>query len=435
MTPPQQVDVAVVGAGAAGIGVGVSLSMLEIETVILERDEIGASFRRWPDEMRFITPSFPSNSFGLTDLNAVTPNTSPAVTLDREHPNGNEYANYLEAVADFHDLEVETGVEVTEIRERAEMELEDRQTTDQTAVNRQTTEQSTVNRQTAIPAGDGGTALETNPQQANDGGFVLETSEGVVHSKYVIWATGHFGSPRTDVFPGADACVHTSEIRSWAEHASSSSTDDFLIIGGYESGIDAAVALVEAGCRVRVLDRGEPWATRGPDPSEVLSPYTFDRLESVAGSDRLLVEGGAVVQSSERDADGCFEVRARAADGYELDEGVSSTYTVPTQPILATGFEPDLGPATECFPREDGVIELTSRDESPTTPGVFLAGPDVTHNGVKFCFIYKFRARFPIIAETIGDRLGVDTEPLEVYREQNMYLEDLSCCEPDMCDC
>ncbi len=439
MTLPKSVDVTVVGAGAAGIGTGVALSLLDLETIILERDEIGASFRRWPDEMRFITPSFPSNSFGLTDLNAITPKTSPAVTLDREHPSGEEYADYLKAVANFHELPVETGIEVTGLQRRDE-----------------TLATETEDRDASAPAVDGGTMIEANSgselgvepdevdvngktddvyEQAKEGEFVLETSEGAVHSEYVVWAAGQFGSPRTDVFAGAESCIHTSEVRSWTDHASASSTNDFLIVGGYESGIDAAVALVEAGSRVRVLDRGEPWATRGPDPSEVLSPYTLERLESVADADRLFVEGGAVVEEVRRDDDGCFEVRVRAADGYKLDEGESSTYTVPTRPILATGFDSNLGPVTDHFPREEGVTQLTNRDESPTTPGLFLAGPDVTHNGVKFCFIYKFRARFPIIAKTIGNRLDVETDPLEVYREQNMHLEDLSCCEPDMCDC
>ncbi|RQG90931.1 NAD(P)/FAD-dependent oxidoreductase [Natrarchaeobius chitinivorans] len=436
MTPPKSVDVAIVGAGAAGIGSAVALSLLDLETVIIERDEIGASFRRWPDEMRFITPSFPSNSFGLTDLNAITPKTSPAVTLDREHPSGDEYADYLEAVADVHELAVETGIEVTGI-----------QRPDGTGSTEPT------GRNAAMPAVDGGAVREDDAagepdvpgggnvdgdhgdEQATETGFVLETSEGIVHSRYVIWAAGQFSSPRADAVPGGERCVHTSEVRSWVDHASASSTDDFLIVGGYESGIDAAVALVEAGCRVRVLDRGEPWATRGPDPSEVLSPYTKERLESVADTGRLCVEGGAIVEEVRRDDDGCFQVRARAADGYELDDEKSSTYTVPTRPILATGFESALGPVADHFPREDGAIQLTDSDESPTTPGLFLAGPDVSHNGVKFCFIYKFRARFPVLAETIGSRLGVDTDPLEVYREQNMYLEDLSCCEPDMCDC
>lgn len=397
------VDVAVVGAGAAGIGCGVALSMLDLEVRVVEREAIGASFRAWPEEMRFITPSFPSNSFGLTDLNAVTPNTSPAVALDTEHPSGEQYADYLESVAEFYEIDVETGIEVRSVRSVAEGEGED--------------------GATPARAADGATARE---------GFVLETNAGSLACEQVVWAAGQFANPRTDVFPGAESCVHTAGVGSWADHAERG--EEFLVVGGYESGIDAAIGLVEAGGRVRVVDRGEPWDRRGPDPSEVLSPYTVDRLESVAGSDRLVLEGGAVVEGVECDGDE-YRVRTRAAEGYELDAGRDATYTVPTPPILATGFEPALGPVTEAFPREEGTIRLTDRDESPTTPGLFLAGPAVAHDGVSFCFVYKFRARFPVIAETIGSRLGVETAPLEVYREQGMFLEDLSCCEPDMCDC
>src|SRR5690348_6866313 len=80
-------EVVIVGAGAAGIGTGIVLRDLGIERfTILERHEIGASFARWPREMRFITPSFTSNAYGLLDLNAVALNTSPAYTIQREHP-------------------------------------------------------------------------------------------------------------------------------------------------------------------------------------------------------------------------------------------------------------------------------------------------------------------------------------------------------------
>jgi putative flavoprotein involved in K+ transport len=418
MTDPERVDVAVVGAGAAGIGTGVALSFLDLDVLILERDEIGASFRRWPVEMRCITPSFPSNSFGSTDLNAITPDTSPAFTLDREHPSGDEYADYLEAVAEFHELPIETGVEVTSVVPHEEVEREDE------------LRRGTDSPRRGVPAVDGGTVTTASTDD-----FRLETSDGPICAGSVIWATGQFGNPRTDIFPGAEHCTHTSEIGSWEAYAADHEADEYLIVGGYESGIDAAVALVEASCWVRVLDRGEPWATRSPDPSEVLSPYTLERLDAIAESDRLRVEGGAAVEAVRQRSDGCFDIHLCAADGYELDEGESAVHTVSTRPLLATGFRPNLGPATEFFPQESGTIQLTERDESPTTPGLFLAGPDVTHNGVQFCFIYKFRARFPVVAETIGERVGVDTDPLDVYRAQNMFLDDLSCCEPDMCDC
>ncbi len=83
----ESLDVAIVGAGAAGVGVGAVLTDLGLDSyAILERDEVGASLQQWPEEMRLITPSFPSNSFGCRDLNAVTTDTSPALALDREHP-------------------------------------------------------------------------------------------------------------------------------------------------------------------------------------------------------------------------------------------------------------------------------------------------------------------------------------------------------------
>ncbi|NJR62379.1 MAG: NAD(P)-binding domain-containing protein [Cyanobacteria bacterium CRU_2_1] len=62
----------VIVAGASGIGVGVVLKDLGLENfAILERHQIGESFRRWPQEMHFITPSFPSHGFGHLDLNAI----------------------------------------------------------------------------------------------------------------------------------------------------------------------------------------------------------------------------------------------------------------------------------------------------------------------------------------------------------------------------
>jgi cation diffusion facilitator CzcD-associated flavoprotein CzcO len=395
-------DAVVVGAGAAGVGVGVALSKLDLDFVVLERDRVGASFRDWPEEMRFITPSFPSNSFGVPDLNAVTPKTSPAFALDREHPSGEEYADYLEGVAEYYELPVETGVEVTGVRARAASE-----------------------KGTGVTV-DGG-------MTASDGGFVLGTDDGEVESNFVVWATGQYGKPRRP-FEGADFCVNNTEVNSWKDHADEG--DEFVVIGGYESGIDAAVGLIDNGCSVTVIDAGKPWAVRAPDPSVSLSPYTLERFEGVAGSDDLTLAGNRYVERVERYTDGCryaVVTREVTEDGLGDDEERIETQK---RPVLATGFKTEFGPADEYFPRdEEGVVPLTDRDESPVADGLFLAGPEVAHNGVLFCFIYKYRTRFPVVAETIGERLGVDTEPLGEYREENMFMDDLSCCEPDMCDC
>ena len=62
-------DVIIVGAGAAGVGCALMLTKtfgLDASRVLLiERGEtVGDTFRRWPAEMRFISPSFNQQGCG-----------------------------------------------------------------------------------------------------------------------------------------------------------------------------------------------------------------------------------------------------------------------------------------------------------------------------------------------------------------------------------
>ena len=65
-------DVVIVGAGPAGVGMSAMLTDFGIEKMIaIERGKVGETFDRWPEEMRFITPSFTTNFWGHMDLNSV----------------------------------------------------------------------------------------------------------------------------------------------------------------------------------------------------------------------------------------------------------------------------------------------------------------------------------------------------------------------------
>ena len=100
-------DTIVVGAGAAGIGVGIALAHSGVGNfIIIDRDSVGSSFESWPDETRFITPSFPSNSIGMLDLNSIAVGVSPAYNMRIEHPTGSEYAQHLQDLAKFFELPV-----------------------------------------------------------------------------------------------------------------------------------------------------------------------------------------------------------------------------------------------------------------------------------------------------------------------------------------
>ena len=73
---------------------------------------------------------------------------------------------------------------------------------------------------------------------------------------------------------------------------------------------------------------------------------------------------------------------------------------------------------------------LTLEDESTKTPGLFLAGPSVMHGKLSFCFIYKYRQRFGIVADAIARGLGYDTEDaVEKSRKMDMFMDDFPCCQ------
>ncbi len=75
---------------------------------------------------------------------------------------------------------------------------------------------------------------------------------------------------------------------------------DFIVIGGYESGIDSAVALSRLNQRVTVLDARPAWNDTTPDPSISLSPYTIQRLKSQLRYDRITLHGDAEITAVSR---------------------------------------------------------------------------------------------------------------------------------------
>ena len=367
-------DVAIVGAGPAGLGCALALREIGVESlIVLEGQSVGASFRRWPEEMRLITPSFHSNPFFATDLNSISPRTSPGDLFDKEHLSGKEYATYLEAVVEHYDLPVSEECAVNEL-------------------------------------------------QPDSDGFALDTDDGVIRARFVIWATGEFSFPAREPFPGCELCRLSSRVPSWRDlHG-----DEFVVIGGYESGIDAAYHLASRGSKVKVLSRGEPWSIDDPDPSVALSPFTKERLARMARAlpDGIELHGGSEV----------IEV-AREGDGYRVFTLNGRSFATAEKPILATGFESGIKEQIgSFFDWEEGNPVFSGVDSSTVYPNLFYSGPSLVHRDSKFCFIYKFRARFGVIAQEIGNRLEMDTANLQDWAKRGFLIEDLDCCVDCKCD-
>lgn len=370
-----ELDVVIVGAGPAGLGTGVVLQDLGLDAfAILERYEPGASFARWPAEMRLITPSFTANGHGLLDLNAIALGVSPAYSLWSEHPTGAAYARWLAGFAERFDLPVRTGVDVWSVE----------------------------------PIADG---------------FRLHTNQGEVTSRFVIWAAGEFQYPRLDTFPGADLCAHSASVGSWSTW-SEATEGPVVVLGGAESGIDAAMHLINQGKEVLVLDAGRFWDRESSDPSLALSPFTRERLAAAMQTGLLTLVGDARIEQVDRE-DGDWIVRSE--DG--------RVWTTSTVPVLATGFTGSISLLGDLFAHDEtGKPIFSIVDESTRTPGLFAVGPAVHQESFSFCFIYKFRQRFAVVAQEIGERLGLDLAPLDDYRAANLFLDDFTCCG-ESCRC
>ena len=359
-------DVVVVGAGAAGVGVAVALKHAGIENfVVADRRTVGASFASWPAETRFITPSFPTNSIGMLDLNSVAIKTSPGYSLEVEHPTGEEYAMYLRVVAQVFGLPVRQNTDVTRVAKV-------------------------------------------------DDGFRLDTPDETLRAKHVIWAAGEFRYPRLNGFVGSELCRHTATIDSYEELEG----DDFIVVGGYESGVDVAYHLASRGKRVRVFDKNRPWVDESSDPSVALSPFTLERVRQKQFFEQVELYPYMPIESVTH-ADAVYEVTAH--DGHRFQTRVP--------PLWAGGFEGSQKLVADLFEqREDGSLLLSEHDESTIVTGMFLCGPAVRHDNHVFCFIFKYRQRFAVVAKAIATSLGLPAETLEGYRRWGMYLDDLSAC-------
>jgi putative flavoprotein involved in K+ transport len=375
-TRPSQpcLDVLVIGAGPAGLGCAIALKECGVESLlVLDRAGVGAAFERWPSQMRMITPSFHSNPYDQPDLNAITPHTSPADYLNTEHPSGPDYARYLRALVAHHEIPVRIGPDVRSLQRKGRE-------------------------------------------------FIVDTSEGPMRARFVIWAAGEFFHPHDGGIAGAGNCLHNSEVSDWkalpgVEHA---------IVGGFESGIDAAIHLAWAGKTVHVLSRGEPWHRDSSDPSRTLTPHTRDRLKTA-----LLDAPGTIRLYKNADI---AEV-VRLGDRHILLDREGDPIEISTPPILCTGFRGALKCVEKHFLNAGGIPSFTEEaDESPRTPGLFYSGPALRHRGTLFCFIYKFRGRFGVVAREIAMRLNLPwKDALHHWERRGFMIDDLACCTDCTC--
>ncbi|WP_351226956.1 NAD(P)/FAD-dependent oxidoreductase [Streptomyces sp. NPDC002133] len=195
----------VIGAGPGGLAAAAALRERGVRAVVLEKSEsVGASWRGHYDRLHLHTTRRLSGLPGL----AMPRKFGRWVSRDN-------VIRYLEKYAEFHELELVTGVEVSRI-ERAGSD------------------------------------------------WVLHASGGRrLSGRAVVVATGYNHTPRLPDWPGRDAypgeLLHASAYRDPAPYAGK----DVLVVGVGNTGAEIAVDLVEGGAsRVRLAIRTVPHIVR-----------------------------------------------------------------------------------------------------------------------------------------------------------------------------
>jgi putative flavoprotein involved in K+ transport len=200
----ERVGVVVIGAGQAGLAVSRELSRAGVAHVVLERGRIAQTWRgRW-------------DSFCL-----VTPNWSlqlPGYPYDGDDPDGfmarDEIVAYLERYATAVGAPVREGVEVSALTAR------------------------------------------------QDGGLVLETSEGVLEARTVVLSTGAYQRPHRPAaaatLPADLVAIDVEDYRTPADLPAGR----VLVVGSGQSGCQIAEELCESGRDVFLACGRAPWAPR-----------------------------------------------------------------------------------------------------------------------------------------------------------------------------
>lgn len=369
----QHHSIIIVGAGAAGIGMAITLQDFNLSDVlILEKNSIGHSFKQWPKSTRTITPSFTTNGFGMPDINAVSIDTSPAFTFKEEHLSGSTYGEYLELISQHYQLNVETKTTVNSIEAKKDC-------------------------------------------------YYIKTNHGDYSADYLFIATGDFDFPYQPFQYGR----HYSKIHDF--NTLGQDNKRYTIIGGNESAFDAAIHLSNVGAQVSIYAQQSSFNQVDADPSIRLSSYTYHRLKS------------AMSNGAQIDMHTPYTLASISYDNdiYTLTFTNGLITQSETEPIIATGFDVRANPLVQqLFDINGQDIKLTDQDESTRYPNVFMIGATVRHDNATLCYIYKFRARFAVLAKIIADREGLSGNQniVDRYKHNQMYLDDYECCDVN-CSC
>jgi thioredoxin reductase (NADPH) len=331
MTDSSVIPLLVIGAGPAGLATGLAAKRVGIPCVLLDRGTVVSAIERYPLGMTFFsTPE-------KLEIGGV-----PFVTAT-EKPSRREGLIYYRRVAEMFGLDVRVREEVVELHREA----------------------------------DGTFRL-----------LVKRPHDTVTYrAANVVVATGYYDQPNRLGVPGEDlphvSHYFTEGHRHWRQKV--------VIVGGGNSGVDAALESWRAGAQVTMVLRGE---ALHPSVKAWVLPDINNRMK----------EGSIKVRWHSF-------VRAITPTHVEVVNAQGVPERIPAdQVLLLTGYRPNmrlLRMAGVPISEQTGIPRHDEATMATPVPGLYIAGVLVGGDDDNRLFIENTRHHGELVVQAVAARLGV----------------------------
>ncbi len=322
------VPVVVVGGGPVGIAAAAELKKLGIDSLILEKGAVTESIRRYPKRMKFFSTA---ENIEIARIPFATGN----VKADR-----NEALQYYRKVAAYFKLKFALNTEVQSIAKVDDL-------------------------------------------------FEINTvAGGMYHAQRVIIATGYFTKPRLLNIPGEDL----PHVHHYYDEPYAHSFSKVVIVGGGNSGVEAALELYRHDVDVTIVVRGDDIK---PTAKYWLVPDLKNRIKErkiklVTQTEAVSVQAGSIA------------VQKR---------GETTTLDLPADAVyILTGYLPDAQFLQQCGLNPDSHSLLVAHDPDTFETeinGLYLCGTVLAGIHTEKVFIENGRDHAQIIAAHIAK--GINT--------------------------
>ncbi|MBK5188923.1 MAG: YpdA family putative bacillithiol disulfide reductase [Gemmatimonadaceae bacterium] len=297
VSPEESVDVAIVGAGPCGLAAAVTMLRAEMSCLVFDGGAVTSTITAYPTYVSFFSTAEKLSIGGLP------------FTIGGEKPGRRDALAYYRSVVKYFGIPVRQFEKVTAV-------------------------------------------------MGSEGNFIVQTQRRggeirAVRAKYVIVATGYFGSPNRLNVPG-ETLEHVSHVYKEGHEAFD---QDAVVVGGGNSAAEAALDLWRSGARVTLVHFGPTFDMK-------IKPWILPDVQN------RMKEGNIAVRWNSR-------VRAISAHSVTIDtQGVSSTLPADRVYVM-TGFAPNVDLLRQIgvsIDRKSGVPAHDDVTLETDVPGVFIAG-------------------------------------------------------------